>query len=1171
MTPVRSLKLIFPMTALLLLGGCGTQSSHQAVSSPLVGINGQVHGGQQPVAGATIQLYTVGTGGDGSASTPLLTATVTTDANGNFNLAGLYSCTSATQVYLTATGGNPGVSQNNPNLALMAALGPCSSLASIPFVVVNELTTVAGVSALTPYMTSPSAIGSGTSDAAALATAFELSSEFVNFSTGTTPGLNVPSGLTVPVAEINTLGDIVATCINSIGGTAGDNTNCGNLFSLTTPPNPGTAPINTIAALLNLVNNPALNTPALYAMTPSTAPFQPTLTIAPPDFRIRLLPASGTTVLQITPSSIAFPNTAIGFTSAAEPVTITNSGSTAITISSIAITGANAADFAQTNDCGSSLAPSASCTVQVTAAPSASGARNAYLGVTSSSPDSPQYVALSVTGTTPNAGPVTITPSSLSFTVGGTLQDVTLSNFGSVPLAIKSMTATLTNDNGTPFAPTYSIANTTCGSTLPAQSVCTISVASLGGVEFNGDPATSTGTLTVVDDAAGGPQTAALTSTNSGEFVTTGSELFSGVASFPANQVGYQQTQNGYNYQSTGHYGAPPLNLTLSGSDPGDFTDSMSLGGSIVASNCTPGLGQQCNVSFSFTPAAAGTRTAQAVVTQQPYQYLLLTGTGVGSGPSFRLGSSSISLSSALPSAPDPHSNDQASVPLIITNTGTTTFGFSASFTGPNAALMTASAGSCASVAPQATCTATIGFNSASLGTFTASVIIKDANSTFSQTIPITANTAYWPVVASPGLLQFGLQALGTTSAAQTFTLADQNGYPLGHAFSVTLPSPSNFVLTGGSTCPASLTQVCTLAIALRPSQTGSIYEYATATDGVSGDTYSIELIGSGGAAAVSLSTSALAFPARSSGTTSIPTSVTLTNTGTANLTISSISIPGAVNGNFTQTNNCLSTVAVSGTCTINVTFAPTTTGSQTAAVQILSNAASSPDSISLSGTATASGAAFTLAVPSLSLSNYSPTAPDPNSNNNASGSLNVTNTGSTTLNLSATFTGPNAAVMTADTLNCLSVAPQGACIKAISFSSTSVGTYTATLTLTDVNSGVSQSIPVTATTSYWPLATSVPDLQFAPQGVNTMSASQTFTIRDPNGYPIDHPFNVALQAASNFVITQGSTCPASSTQACEVSIAFNPHQTGSIQESAVINDQTSGFTAIVYLLGTAN
>jgi trimeric autotransporter adhesin len=955
--PVRSLNLISLMTALLLLAGCGTQASHQVVSNATTGMSGKIRGGQQPVVGATIQLYAVGTGGDGSASTALLATPVTTDANGNFFVpATAYSCTNATQVYLLATGGNPGTTQANPSLALMAALGPCTSLSSLPLIVVNELTTVAGVSALYPYMTSPTAMGSGSNDAAALATAFELSSEFVNPATGTAPGLNVPSGLTVPIAEINTLSDIVATCINSIGGTAGDNTNCGNLFNLTTPPTLATPPTNTVTALLNLADNPTLNTPSLYAMTTPTGPFQPTLSVAPPDFRIRLTSSSGGgsgTVLQITPSSIAFPNTPVGTASAAQPVTITNSGSTAITLNSIAITGTNAGDFSQTNDCGSSLAPAAVCTVQVTASPSANGMRNAYLGVNSSSPDSPQYVALSVTGVALDSGPVTLSPSTLSFTIGGTLQDVTLSNFGSTPLVIQSITTTLVNNGGTSLSPTYSVGNTTCGSTLPAQSVCTISVASLGGVALNGQTATSTGTLTVVDNAAGGPQTVALTATNASAFVDPNFNNWSGVISFPADQVGYQQTQSGYSYQATTHNGTPALSLSLSGSDPSDFSYTVSQSGSIITSGCfVPPLGQACDLSFSFTPGAAGTRTAQAVVTQQPYQYILLTGTGVGPGPAFRMGSSSISLSNSLPSAPDPNSNAQASAPLTITNIGTTTFGFSASFTGPNAALMTASAGNCASVAPQASCTATIGFNSTNVGNFTASLIVKDANSTFTQSIPITANTAYWNVIASPGSLQFGQQALGTTSAAQTFTLADQYGYPLGHPLSVTLQSSSNFVLTQGSTCTASLTQVCTLAIAFKPFQTGFIYETATATDQVSGDTYHIQLSGTGGVPVVSLSASSLQFPARASGTTSIPMSVTLTNTGAATLTINNISILGAVNGNFTQTNNCPSTVAVNGTCTINVTFAPTTTGAQTAAVQILSNAASSPDSVALSGTA---------------------------------------------------------------------------------------------------------------------------------------------------------------------------------------------------------------------------
>src|SRR5206468_8722791 len=124
------------------------------------GITGNVHGGQQPVAFSTVQLYTVGTTGDGSAAAPLLAQTVTSDAGGNFSITGLYSCTGATLVYLTATGGQPGPGITNPNLAMMTALGPCSSLTPSTFIQINEVTTVAAVSALAPFMTGYSAVGS---------------------------------------------------------------------------------------------------------------------------------------------------------------------------------------------------------------------------------------------------------------------------------------------------------------------------------------------------------------------------------------------------------------------------------------------------------------------------------------------------------------------------------------------------------------------------------------------------------------------------------------------------------------------------------------------------------------------------------------------------------------------------------------------------------------------------------------------------------------------------------------------------------------------------------------------------------------------------------------------------------------------------------------------------
>ena len=79
---------------------------------------------------------------------------------------------------------------------------------------------------------------------------------------------------------------------------------------------------------------------------------------------------------------------------------------------------------------------------------------------------------------------------------------------------------------------------------------------------------------------------------------------------------------------------------------------------------------------------------------------------------------------------------------------------------------------------------------------------------------------------------------------------------------------------------------------------------------------------------------------------------VTLTKTGTGTLPLSVIvGIVGAVINNFTETNNC-STIAVNGTCSINVTFAPTAAGTQSASVQITSNASTSPDMVGLSGTA---------------------------------------------------------------------------------------------------------------------------------------------------------------------------------------------------------------------------
>lgn len=364
-----------------LLGGCcDSYTSLPKSVAVTTGSGGMVVGGQQPVTNASIQVYSVGITGDGSIATPILTKAVTTDANGSFSISGLYSCSNATEVYLTATGGDPTPGLTNSNLVMMTALGPCTSLNPGSPIVVNELTTVAAVNALASYMTSYSSVGSGTGDSASLDSAFTVATELVNPATGTSPGTNVPTGYTVPTAQVNTMGDVIAPCINSGGGIAGDGSPCGNLFKLATPSG-GSHPTNTVGALLDLVKNPSLDDSSLSALIPADPPFQPQLTELTQTFPITLTapPVAGSLVL--SPTNISFPATPVGGKSPVQAVSLTNSSPYEVPVSNIAIVGANLANFSETNDCPATLAVGALCTIQTIFAPLTSTESNATLQV----------------------------------------------------------------------------------------------------------------------------------------------------------------------------------------------------------------------------------------------------------------------------------------------------------------------------------------------------------------------------------------------------------------------------------------------------------------------------------------------------------------------------------------------------------------------------------------------------------------------------------------------------------------------------------------------------------------------------------------------------------------------------------------------------------------------
>lgn len=119
----------------------------------------------------------------------------------------------------------------------------------------------------------------------------------------------------------------------------------------------------------------------------------------------------------LAPASLTFSSQGIGSTSAAQTITLTNSGGSVLTVAGISLTGANTGDFAQTNTCGSSVAAGANCTLSITFAPSAAGTRNASISINDNAAGSPQMAALTGTGATPDFS-VGATPGSATVSAG---------------------------------------------------------------------------------------------------------------------------------------------------------------------------------------------------------------------------------------------------------------------------------------------------------------------------------------------------------------------------------------------------------------------------------------------------------------------------------------------------------------------------------------------------------------------------------------------------------------------------------------------------------------------------------------------------------------------------------------------------------------------------------
>jgi hypothetical protein len=218
-------------------------------------------------------------------------------------------------------------------------------------------------------------------------------------------------------------------------------------------------------------------------------------------------PAGGGPTASLSATSIAFGNDAVGTTTAAKSVTLSNSSNTALTIKGVTLGGANATSFASSNNCGTSLAAGQGCAIQAQFHPATTGSFTATITISDNATNPSQAISLTGTGIQVTTSPaVKLSVTSLVFAsqkvhTNSAVKSITLTNTGKGILKINGIVMTGPN-------PLSFFESNNCGSSLAASGSCTISA------RFN---PLYTGirkaTITITDNATGSPHQIALTGT----------------------------------------------------------------------------------------------------------------------------------------------------------------------------------------------------------------------------------------------------------------------------------------------------------------------------------------------------------------------------------------------------------------------------------------------------------------------------------------------------------------------------------------------------------------------------------------------------------------------------------------------------------------------------------
>jgi hypothetical protein len=362
-----------------------------------------------------------------------------------------------------------------------------------------------------------------------------------------------------------------------------------------------------------------------------------------------------------------------------------------------------------------------------------------------------------------------------------------------------------------------------------------------------------------------------------------------------------------------------------------------------VALEQSLGPGEFCTISVTFTPTTTGPLSGTVTIDSDDAPFaphvIPLSGTGVTPAPAVSLSTSSLSFAS------QQVGTTSASQSLTLTNTGGGTLDLSATITTTGDFSQSNNCGS--SLAAGASCSIDVTFAPTAAGLRTGTVRISSNAPGSPHTVSLTGTGVAPTLSFSPASLDFGDQRVGTTSAAQTVTVGNQNGAEV--VFS-SISVSGDFAQTNN--CPARLAvdASCTLSVTFTPTAAGPRSGVVTVLSDATGSPHTVPLAGRGTTGpAVALAPTSVNFPGNPLNLDCPTKDVTLTNSGDEPLTITNIT----VTEEFSQINDCGGRLAAGASCLIGIKFQPQKVGLKTGTLTVITNAPTSPHTVALSGTGT--------------------------------------------------------------------------------------------------------------------------------------------------------------------------------------------------------------------------